>query len=99
MSQRNRPHNTLTKAEDDKGLDSPSDSEDLQDKQACSSGTEQSSLFSGEIVYHLILEGLDVSYRIDGNGNVIVEKISESSTISNSRRNGSNYLAFRDRLS
>lgn len=76
MSQRNRPHDSLIKTENGEHLESAFDPDEFHDEEASDHGSEQSSLSSGEIVYHLILEGLDVSYRIDFNGNVVVEKVS-----------------------
>ncbi|KAH6794448.1 methyltransferase [Perilla frutescens var. hirtella] len=60
VSQRSRPHKTEAEA----GR-SDDDDDDVDD--GCESG--------GGVVYHLILEGLDVSYRIDSDANVFVEKV------------------------
>ena len=54
------------------------------------------ALPSGDIIYHLILERLDVSYRIDCHGNVLVEKVTLSSNIPENNRNRSNYKIWRD---
>lgn len=99
VSQRNRPHDSLIKTENGKCLESPSDSEDHREEEAHEHGSEQATLSSEDIIYHLILEGLDISYRIDFNGNVIVEKVSQSSAVSTSNQNRSNYLTWRDNLS
>lgn len=76
MSQRNRPHGYLKKTENGTHLESALGPDDHQDDESGDYGSERSVISSGEIVYHLILEGLDVSYRIDSNGNVIVDKVS-----------------------
>lgn len=76
MSQRNRPHSYLKKIGNGTHLESALDPDDHQDDESGDYGSEWSVISSGEMVYHLILEGLDVSYRIDSNGNVIVDKVS-----------------------
>lgn len=98
MSQRNRPHDSLIRTENGDGLEKTSDSDD-RDEKANSNTTEQASFSSGKIIYHLIVEGLDVSYTLDSNGNVIVQKVSLSSAIPNNNQNRSNYLSWRDKLS
>ncbi|WVZ11354.1 hypothetical protein V8G54_015884, partial [Vigna mungo] len=65
LSQRNRPHDALLKNENDELLGNASDVDD-----------HENAINSSEIIYHLILEGLDVSYRIDHVGNVIVDNVS-----------------------
>ncbi|XP_062078582.1 uncharacterized protein LOC133783066 [Humulus lupulus] len=99
VAQRNRPHNSFIRTENDEPLESPSDSEDHKDETAHNHGSEQAPLSSEDVIYHLILEGLNVSYRIDPNGNVTVEKVSPSPAISKSNQNRSNYLTWRDKLS
>lgn len=76
VSQRNRPHNVASTTKNSNQLENASDPDDLRDEEGSDYGSEQSALSYGEIVYHLVLEGLDVSYRIDFNGNVIAEKVS-----------------------
>ncbi|TKY54623.1 Nef-associated protein 1 [Spatholobus suberectus] len=75
LSQRNRPHDTLLKKENDELLGNTSDLDEHQDETTLVHEREQNALNSNEIIYHVILEGLDVSYRIDHDGNVIVEDI------------------------
>ena len=99
VSQRNRPHDSHIKTENGKCPGRHSDSEDHQDEEAHDHGSEQSPLSSEDIIYHLILEGLDVSYRIDFDGNVIVETVAQSPAISKTNQNRSNYLTWRDKLS
>lgn len=72
-------------------LGNTSDLDDDQDE-------EQVPIPSECIIYHLILEGVDVSYRIDFNGNVIVEKAIISSEFSSNNRNRCNYLMWREQL-
>lgn len=97
VSQRNQPHGFLMKTENSKALENASDSEDDRDEEACSHVTEQ-ALSSGQIIYHLIVEGLDVSYKINCNGNVMVENVSLPSAIPTSNRKRSNYMYWRDKL-
>ncbi|KAF3339236.1 hypothetical protein FCM35_KLT16707 [Carex littledalei] len=49
-----------------------------------------------QVVYHLILEGIDVSYRIDENSNVVVEKANVHPNFAN--RSRYSYLAHRDKV-
>ncbi|XP_057421377.1 uncharacterized protein LOC130715314 [Lotus japonicus] len=85
VSQRNRPHDALLTKEKDELLGGTTtyDVDEHQDETALVHEREQSSLNSKEVIYHLILEGLDVSYRIDHYGNVIVEKVSTSTVLDN----------------
>ncbi|KAK8340521.1 hypothetical protein V6Z12_A08G104900 [Gossypium hirsutum] len=71
VSQRNRPHNNLLKIGSGDASDNASDLDDSQDGEA-----------SGELIYHLILDGMDFSYKIDGNGDVMVKEVHLSSAIS-----------------
>ncbi|OMO94176.1 hypothetical protein CCACVL1_06127 [Corchorus capsularis] len=93
VSQRNKPHDTLTKFGNG---DSTSDLGDFQDGEAYGNGTEVAA--SGEIIYHLTLEGMDFSYKIDCNGNVIVEKVQLSSGIASGNQKRCSYLMWKDRL-
>lgn len=84
VSQRRQPHNPVAKLEEEDGeetdntliLDDKIDEEAKRDN-----GIEQHSLHSDDIIYHLILEGLNIAYRIDLDGNVLVEKATLSSHI------------------
>ncbi|KAL3535319.1 hypothetical protein ACH5RR_003780 [Cinchona calisaya] len=69
VSQRSQPHNSIIKS----GLKNH-DGDEIS-----GNGSEEVSTSSDNVVYHLILEGLDVSYRIDCNSNVVVEKVSRLS--------------------
>lgn len=78
-------------------VDKTSDLDDWQAEEV-KRESEPVTLPSEDIIYHLILEGLDVSYRIDCNGNVLVEKITLSSDIPKNNRNGSNYKIWSDKI-
>ncbi|KAH1117152.1 hypothetical protein GLYMA_17G067500v4 [Glycine max] len=97
LSQRNRPHDTLLKKENDELLGNTADVDEHQDETTLAHEREQNALNSNEIIYHLILEGLDVSYRIDHDGYVIVEKIS-TSDVQDNKPNFCNYLTWKDKL-
>jgi hypothetical protein len=98
LSQRNRPHDALPKKEKDQLLGDTSDVDEHLDEKAFAHEKEQDSLNSTEVIYHLILEGLDVSYRIDHDGNVIVEKVSTSAVLDNKLNSSYNYLTWKDKL-
>ncbi|KAK8459826.1 hypothetical protein SEVIR_2G220700v4 [Setaria viridis] len=51
---------------------------------------------SSGVVYHLHLEGIDVSYRIDQGSNIVVEDAALLTVVRNQNRDG--YLAWRDKL-
>ncbi|RDX80414.1 tRNA (adenine(37)-N6)-methyltransferase [Mucuna pruriens] len=97
LSQRNRRQDTLLKKENDELLGNTSDVDEHQDETTLVHKREQNALNSNEIIYHLILEGLDVSYRIDHGGNVIVEKIS-TSDVQDNKPNFCSYLTWKDKL-
>lgn len=50
-------------------------------------GHESQSPSFHDVIYHLVLEGLDVSYRIDSIGNVLVEKVSLGFGMQNGDKN------------
>ncbi|GMP36309.1 hypothetical protein CsSME_00008482 [Camellia sinensis var. sinensis] len=82
LSQRSRPHNSIVNTENDiRGNSNTVDLDDDQDDAATNTGGEGVSLLSSDIIYHLTLEGLDVSYRMVSDGNVIVEKVTLPSRI------------------
>lgn len=98
LSQRNRPHDAIRKKEKGQLLCGTSDVDDEHlGETAIVHEREHNSLNSMEVVYHLILEGLDVSYRIDHDGNVIVEKVSTSAVLDN-KLDSYNYLTWKDKL-
>ncbi|KAK4854023.1 hypothetical protein QYF36_017918 [Acer negundo] len=100
VSQRNRPHDSVVKIANGNALDNTSDLDDNQDEEMSGGKNDRNPIPSECIIYHLILEGLDVSYRIDGNGNdnVIVERVTFSSDISYVNQNRCNNLMWRDQL-
>ncbi|XP_027066436.1 uncharacterized protein [Coffea arabica] len=76
VSQRSRPHNSITRTGIDSINDTAAKLEDHEDDEISGQGGGGESISSDDVIYHLILEGLDVSYRIDCDSNVIVEKAS-----------------------
>lgn len=96
VSQRNRPHDAFSKKEShikDKPLsngEAGCDDESDDDSEGIMEDL-------GNVTYHLILEGINVSYRIDKNCVVIVEK----AILSNGIKRGTshcNYMMWRDKL-
>ncbi|KAL3623856.1 hypothetical protein CASFOL_032672 [Castilleja foliolosa] len=85
MSQRSRPHQPSGRIEaqtkNDENVekilnDSGIAEQSCQEYEALENeGELVSSPPTSDVVYHLILEGLDVSYTIDSNSNVLVEKV------------------------
>lgn len=69
VSQRkNQPHNSIFQTDN------------ASEKQE---GEEEGHISHGNVTYHLVLEGMNVSYRIDSNASVLVEKVSLPSQIQN----------------
>lgn len=99
VSQRNQPHDPVIKTANGEAPYSSPDSEQNQEEEASDHENDKASLPSGDVIYHLILEGIDITYRIDGSGNVIVEKAVASSHIPIGNQNRSNYLMWGDELS
>ncbi|XP_022755383.1 uncharacterized protein LOC111303404 [Durio zibethinus] len=97
LSQQNRPHDNLLKTGNGDTSDNTSDLDDFQDGEASGQGGEELAA-SGEVIYHLILDGMDFSYEIDCNGNVIVEKVHLSSVIPFGNQKRCNYLMWKDKL-
>ncbi|KAK6127025.1 hypothetical protein DH2020_039223 [Rehmannia glutinosa] len=89
LSQRSRPHQPQlnTESDDDveKIVDDFSRVESCREDEAFENGGELVSSLTSDVVYHLILEGLNISYRIDSNSNVLVEKVTLASLNSKSR--------------
>ncbi|KAL8468848.1 hypothetical protein ACS0TY_031887 [Phlomoides rotata] len=82
VSQRSRPHQPSVEIEAEISDDDvenivnvASQVESCQDDGAFENGGDLVSSLSSKVLYHLILEGLDVSYRIDSDANVLVEKV------------------------
>ncbi|KAH9611491.1 hypothetical protein KSS87_005644 [Heliosperma pusillum] len=50
------------------------------------------------IVYHLVLESLDISYRIDGEGNVLVDSVALGPIIEKPNHRQCNYTMWKDEL-
>ncbi|XP_022888082.1 uncharacterized protein LOC111403715 isoform X1 [Olea europaea var. sylvestris] len=76
VSQRSRPHNFPVDTETGSTVDDASTLEHYQEDEAFENG-------SSAVIYHLILEGLDVSYRMDSKANVVVENVTVSSHTQN----------------
>lgn len=81
VSQRkNQPHNSIVQT------DNASTSEKQEGEEEETRGDEvdeEGHISHGNVTYHLVLEGMDVSYRIDSNANILVEKVSLPSQIQN----------------
>lgn len=96
VSQRNRPHDAFLKKEPhvkDNPLSNGEDGCDAESDDVSEGIVED----LGNVTYHLILEGVDVSYRIDNDSVVIVEK----AILSNGIKRGTshcNYMMWRDEL-
>ncbi|KAI4335465.1 hypothetical protein L6164_014109 [Bauhinia variegata] len=93
LSQRNRPHDALCKNADDDELSANNFGVDERQDER-----EQIPLNSEQVIYQLILEGLDVSYTIDDKSNVIVQNVTPSPLSSSSNRNCCNYLTWKSKL-
>ncbi|XP_064978301.1 uncharacterized protein LOC135619836 isoform X3 [Musa acuminata AAA Group] len=97
LCQLNHPHNVSMENESHdvaRGL------EDIGDEESCQTLTEKPSSSSlGDVIYHLVVEEIDISYRIDDSSNILVEKA--SSVFSNDRNSCHyyNYTMWKNKLS
>nr|GMC63325.1 uncharacterized protein LOC109172993 [Ipomoea batatas] len=75
VSQRSRPQ--ISRMETDNAITDNDilELENCPDKMS-EENSEEVNCSSSDTMYHLVLEGLDISYRIDCTGNVLVEKVS-----------------------
>uniref|UniRef100_A0A0E0M1H2 TsaA-like domain-containing protein n=1 Tax=Oryza punctata TaxID=4537 RepID=A0A0E0M1H2_ORYPU len=88
LSQRIRPHEVTIKDVTDNGgskIDNGCNND--EDRQSIDSSTS--------VIYHLHLEGIDVSYRIDQDSNIVVENAALLSSAVNQHRYS--YLTWRER--
>lgn len=93
VSQRNRPHESFITSQN--GNHSNDISDDCHEEEASSPGNEQQPPHSSaDIIYHLILEGLNVWYRLDYGGSVVVEKVTEASPLIKSNQKRCNYSTW-----
>ncbi|KAJ8750953.1 hypothetical protein K2173_016134 [Erythroxylum novogranatense] len=102
VSQRTQPHDAIfperngeTKTSESDGAPD-SDSHHSEEEEA---ETETGLHPSDKVIYHLILEGIDVSYRIESSGKVVVEKAMVSSNTPPGSHKRCNYLMWKDGLS
>lgn len=93
-SQRNRPHKSLLTLGENESTESSLAGKD--DEEAFNPASEQST--PSQIIYHLILEGLDISYKIDGEGNVLVDSVAPVYSILESHQSRCNYFSWKDKL-
>ncbi|XP_010263112.1 PREDICTED: uncharacterized protein LOC104601467 [Nelumbo nucifera] len=97
LSQRKRPHGCLLKMENHAVSNMNPEFEKDQDEDL-GYENEQGSISSSNVIYHLILEGLDISYIIDCGGNAVVEKVTPSTNTQDNSRRCCNYMIWRDKL-
>lgn len=84
MSQRNRPHNATSVEKT--GASDVQSGMGNESNEGSRESVRASSLSADEVTYHLIVEGVDVTYRIDENSNIMVEGASLSNIKNNSRQ-------------
>uniref|UniRef100_A0A0D3H742 TsaA-like domain-containing protein n=1 Tax=Oryza barthii TaxID=65489 RepID=A0A0D3H742_9ORYZ len=88
LSQRIRPHDvTIKDVTDNGGSKIDNDCSNDEDRQSVDPSTS--------VVYHLHLEGIDVSYRIDQDSNIVVENAALLSSAVNQHRYS--YLTWREK--
>ncbi|MQL97576.1 hypothetical protein Taro_030270 [Colocasia esculenta] len=94
LSQKNRPHSTPVE-QNIRGSDLPPDMIDVSDQSFGKCGNFSASS-PGEVIYHLVVEGIDVKYRIDDNSNIMVENASLSDAV-NCTRDRQNFITWTDK--
>ncbi|XP_065851402.1 uncharacterized protein [Euphorbia lathyris] len=96
LSQRNQPHDPASNKVNGKASNGFAESDCDHDE--LDSIHERDEVYSDNVIYHLILEGVDVSYKINCNGNVIVEKAIVSPAVDrNGNQNRISYSTWRDK--
>ena len=95
-SQRRRPHQSLPTVGNLEKADISGNAEGCEDDETFTFVSENCD--PSPIVYHLILEGLDISYMIDYNGNVLVDSVTSVSNASRSSKNRCNYSIWKDKV-
>ncbi|OAY79839.1 Nef-associated protein 1, partial [Ananas comosus] len=90
LSQRSRPHSVDMRSEDHGSYGDLE--EDDQDERLCDLSRDSHA----DVIYHLLLEGIDVSYRIDEKCNVVVEKATLVCNVGD--RSSRGYFMWRDKL-
>lgn len=90
LSQRSRPHSVVMRSEIHGSYGDLE--EDDQDERHCDLSRDSNA----DVVYHLLLEGIDVSYRIDEKCNVVVEKATLLRNVGDRSRCG--YFMWRNKL-
>ncbi|XP_068649178.1 uncharacterized protein, partial [Aristolochia californica] len=102
VSQKNRPHNTLLKQASHgmENLTMESELESEHDEATTDPVDLEYTTLTGlnDVTYHLNLERVDVSYRIDSSSNVMVEKVTLSPSVEGSDQNYCNYTLWRKML-
>ncbi|XP_072987854.1 uncharacterized protein [Typha latifolia] len=89
LSQRSRPHLVAIKGESHVSY------AELEGN-GSEEGSYQTINSSADVLYHLILEGIDVSYRIDESTNVMIEKATLLSDNRNQNRHG--YSRWKEKI-
>ncbi|XP_057968881.1 uncharacterized protein LOC131158204 isoform X2 [Malania oleifera] len=98
LSQRTLPHNSVKTAGNGEAADGNLNLDSHHEEEFPNRETDHGFHLSGDIIYHLVLEGMDISYRIDSNRNVIVEKVALSSETPNNIQDRRNYMIWKDKL-
>lgn len=95
-SQRHRPHKTLLTAGNIEEVDVSPYAEYCEGEEAFDLVTKNCD--PSLVVYHLILEGLDISYIMDCKGDVVVDSVSPVSSLPGGNRSRCNYTIWKDKL-
>ncbi|XP_058113853.1 uncharacterized protein LOC131256824 isoform X5 [Magnolia sinica] len=97
VAQRKRPHHAHSKEEihvNDNPSSVSEDDDDDAESDGVSNGNSNAAM---DVTYHLILEGVKVSYRINSSSNVIVEKATLCEDVKN-EGDRCNYMMWRDQV-
>ncbi|KAL8158792.1 hypothetical protein V2J09_000329 [Rumex salicifolius] len=94
-SQRTRPHKSSI-AVNCEDIDNAPDIEKHKENGALDPGIEHGTY--SDVIYHLMVESLDISYKIETEGNVIVEGVSVDPTGMKDKQRPCNYMLWDDKL-
>lgn len=99
LSQKTRPHQVTSNNESNGGVDQlDTDDGDGHESDKYVNINASSSRSLADITYHLILDGIDISYKIDYENNIMVERATVISDAKNCRNNRYSYVNWREKL-
>ncbi|ONK81943.1 tRNA (adenine(37)-N6)-methyltransferase [Asparagus officinalis] len=99
LSQKTRPHEVTSKNESNGGVDHlDTDDGDGHESDKYVNINASSSRSLADVTYHLILDGIDISYKIDYENNIMVERATVIRDAKSCRNYQYSYVNWREKL-